>query len=92
MLFSLQMPTESLIGEEVDEGMVQTDAHTYSGVISLADVQNGTPSTMRFYIGWEEEETEEGDAADSQLGSMKDVSTNIPVRVVISQYLGETIE
>lgn len=79
-------------GEEVSEGMVRTADHTYSGVISLADVTNGVASTMRFYIGWEEEESEEGDVSDTQLGNLKDVTADLPVNVVISQYSGETLE
>ena len=79
-------------GEEVSEGMVRTADHTYSGVISLSDVTNGVASTMRFYIGWEEEETEEGDVSDTQLGNVKDVTADLPVNVVISQYSGETLE
>ena len=78
--------------EEVSEGMVRTADHTYSGIISLDDVKNGIPSTMRFYIGWEEEETEEGDESDTQLGNLKDITTKLPVNVVISQYSGETLE
>ena len=79
-------------GEEVSEGMVRTADHTFSGVISLDDVKNGIPSTMRFYIGWEEDDTEEGDESDTQLGNLKDVTTELPVNVVISQYSGETLE
>ena len=76
----------------VSEGMVRTADHTYSGVISLDDVKNGIPSTMRFYIGWEEDDTEEGDESDTHLGNLKDVTTELPVNVVISQYSGETLE
>ena len=72
--------------------MVRTADHTYSGVISLDDVKNGIPSTMRFYIGWEEDDTEEGDESDTHLGNLKDVTTELPVNVVISQYSGETLE
>ena len=79
-------------GEEVSANMVRTGDHTYSGVISLDDVRQGIASTMRFYIGWEEEETEEGDESDTQLGNLKDVTTQLPVNVVISQYSGETLE
>ena len=79
-------------GEEVSANMVRTGDHTYSGVISLDDVKNGVASTMRFYIGWEEDETEEGDESDTQLGNIKDVTTKLPVNVVISQYSGETLE
>lgn len=79
-------------GEEVSANMVRTGDHTYSGVISLDDVKEGIASTMRFYIGWEEDETEEGDESDTQLGNIKDVTTKLPVNVVISQYSGETLE
>ena len=79
-------------GEEVSEGMVRTADHTYSGIISLNDVKNGVASTMRFYIGWEEDESEEGDEADTQLGNIKDISAQLPVNVVISQYSGEQLE
>lgn len=79
-------------GEEVSANMVRTGDHTYSGVISLDDVKEGIASTMRFYIGWEEDETEEGDESDTQLGNIKDITAKLPVNVVISQYSGETLE
>ncbi len=79
-------------GEEVSEGMVRTGTHTYSGTIPLTDVKNGVASTMRFYIGWEEEETEEGDEEDTQIGNLKDLTTDLPVNVVVSQYSGEELE
>ena len=72
--------------EEVSTGIVQTGEDTFSGVISLSDVTNGVPTTLRFYIEWEEEETVEGDILDSQLGSFKDLSTNLPITVVVTQY------
>ena len=78
-------------GEEVSEGIVQTGENTYSGIISLNDVKNNVASTVRFYLGWEENETEEGDTQDSELGSIMDLSTNLPVRVTVSQYLGEEL-
>ena len=78
-------------GEEVSQGIVKTGTNTYSGVISLNDVRNEVASTIRFYIGWDEEETDEGDESDSELGSLKDVTTSLPVNVVVTQYLGETI-
>ena len=48
--------------------------------------------TMRFYIGWEEEEEEEGDEEDTQIGNLKDLTTDLPVNVVVSQYSGEELE
>ena len=41
---------------------------------------------------FEEDETEDGDVSDTQLGNLKDLSTELPVNVVISQYSGETLE
>ncbi len=79
-------------GEEVEEGIVKTGDNTYSGVISLEDVTNEVQTTLRFYIGWEELENGQGDIADTELGLIKDISTNIPVDVVVTQYLGEPIE
>ena len=78
-------------GEEVEEGIVKTGDNTYSGVISLEDVTNEVQTTLRFYIGWEELENGQGDIADTELGLIKDISTNIPVDVVVTQYLGEPI-
>ena len=78
-------------GEESSDGIVQTGENTYSGVINLNDVKNKVASTMRFYIGWDEKETEEGDLQDSELGSVIDLSTDLPVRVTVSQYLGEEL-
>lgn len=78
-------------GEEVEEGIIKTGENTYSGVISLEDVTNEVQTTLRFYIGWEELENGQGDVADTELGLIKDISTNIPVDVVVTQYLGEPI-
>ncbi|HCC04528.1 MAG TPA: hypothetical protein DEP51_06755 [Clostridiales bacterium] len=78
-------------GEEIEEGIIKTGDNTYSGVISLEDVTNEVQTTLRFYIGWEELENGQGDIADTELGLIKDISTNIPVDVVITQYLGEPI-
>ena len=79
-------------GQEVSQGMVRTGSHTYSGVISLDDVENEVASTMRFYIGWEEEGDDEGDEEDTHIGNIKDLSASLPVNVVVTQYSGETLE
>lgn len=78
-------------GQEVSGGLTLTGTNTYSAIISLSDVQNEIPATFRFYVGWDEEETEEGDEADTQLGSIKDVSTSLPVTVVVTQYSGASL-
>ena len=78
-------------GVETSTGITQTGTNTYSGIISLNDVQNAVQTTVRFYLGWDEVETEEGDIADSQIGLTQNSSTYLPVRVDISQYLGEQL-
>lgn len=78
-------------GVETSQGITQTGTNTYSGIISLSDVENEVQTTLRFYLGWEEEETDEGDVADSQIGLTQNQVTNLPVRVDISQYLGESL-
>lgn len=77
---------------EVSSGIVQTGPNTYSGIISLADVKNSVPTTVRVYLEWEEKGTAAGDAADSQLGLVRGNVTSLPVIVEASQYLGETLE
>ncbi len=79
-------------GQEVSQGMVRTGSHTYSGIISLADVEAEMASTMRFYIGWEEEGDDEGDEEDTHIGNIKDLSASLPVNVVVTQYSGGTLE
>ena len=79
-------------GVESDKTLTRTAEKTYSGIISLDDVQKGVLTTARFYIKWDDEETTLGDKSDSQIGSTKDVSLGLPIVVVVSQYLGETLE
>ncbi|MBR3134342.1 MAG: hypothetical protein IKG56_02660 [Clostridia bacterium] len=76
---------------EVSEGIIRTGANTYSGIISLNSIQNGEKCKLRFYIGWDEDESGESDENDSVLGHLKDISTSLPVEVVVTQYLGEEI-
>ena len=78
-------------GEEDSEGLVRTGINTYSGIIDLDDIEDEIESTIRFYIGWEEEETQSGDESDTQIGLTPGVSTDLPVTVVVTQYLGEQL-
>ena len=78
-------------GSEVATGITRTATNTYSGFISLSDVQNGTPTTLRFYITWENQGTAAGDAEDSELGLEEQQLIGLPVTAVITQYTGETI-
>ena len=77
--------------QETDE-LVRTGENTYSGIVTLNDVESNKPTTVRFYIGWEDDETGQNDEADSRLGVLREISSlNLPVSVVISQYSGEQL-
>ena len=76
---------------EVSEGIVKTGDNTYSGIIPLSSIKNGEKCKLRFYIGWDEDESGEADEDDSALGQLKNVSTSLPVEVVVTQYMGEEI-
>ena len=77
--------------EEVNSGnLIRTGENTYTKVISLADIKNGTTNTVRVYVKWNN--IEENNDVDSVIGSTKNNYINIPVTVIVSQYLGEVIE
>ena len=78
-------------GLEDETGIVQTAENTYTGTISLADIEAGTTNTIRVYLGWRDDGTGVNDAKDSILGTTKDIQVAIPVEVKASQYLGEEI-
>lgn len=77
--------------EEVNSGnLIRTGENTYTKVISLADIKNGTTNTVRVHVKWNN--IEENNDVDSVIGSTKNNYINIPVTVIVSQYLGEVIE
>ena len=77
--------------EEVNSGnLIRTGENTDTKVISLADIKNGTTNTVRVHVKWNN--IEENNDVDSVIGSTKNNYINIPVTVIVSQYLGEVIE
>lgn len=78
-------------GVEDETGIIKTGESTYTGTISLADVEAGITNTIRVYLEWEDDGTGANDAEDSILGTTKDIQVAIPVEVKASQYLGEEI-
>ncbi|HQC84151.1 MAG TPA: hypothetical protein PLB45_04730 [Bacilli bacterium] len=68
---------------------VKTASDTYSGVIPLTSILKGETVTIRVNVNWEN--NTESDATDSSLGTKSGSSIEIPVNVIVSQYLGETI-
>lgn len=78
-------------GIESEEGITKTDVSTYTGVVSIEDIDAGKINTVRVYIGWDDDGTGQNDEADSILGSQKDIQVSIPVELKANQYLGEEI-
>lgn len=78
-------------GLEEQTGIVRTADTTYTGVISLSEIEQGKKVTVRVYIEWEDNKTGVNDEADSNLGKNKGLKVSIPVEIKVSQYMGEEI-
>ncbi|MBR4178872.1 MAG: hypothetical protein IKR57_05965 [Bacilli bacterium] len=80
----------SVTVEEVgNNNIIKTDVNTYSGVISLASINNEDLITLRVHISWDD--LEDYNEADTELGSAAGSKLRIPIEVSAIQYLGETI-
>lgn len=66
-----------------------SDENTYTGIISLNDIQNNTTSTLRCTFLWNNNEN--NNDADSAIGLDETNELEIPVHVKATQYLGEII-
>jgi len=77
--------------QETDEGntLVKTGENTYTGVIPLQKVKQGTTNNLKMEVEWQN--IEEYDANDSTLGSQYNSKLQIPITVKVVQYLGEEI-
>ena len=80
----------SVTVEEVGtNNIVKTDVNTYSGVISLASINNEDLVTLRVHIYWDD--LEDYDESDTEIGSLVNSKLRVPIGVSANQYLGETI-
>ena len=69
--------------------LVRTGENTYSGTISLAEVQAGNTANIRCYISWNNDETKNNE--DSIIGLGTRVNISLSANVTVTQYLGEEI-
>lgn len=69
--------------------LVKTGENTYSGIISLADVQAGNTADVRCYITWNNDETKNEE--DTAAGTTLDVTFSVSANVTVTQYLGEEL-
>jgi hypothetical protein len=77
-------------GEESASGVTQTDVNTYTGIISLEEIEEKKITTVRVYVEWENSQNENDDE-DTILGAITNLNLQLPVEVKASQYLGEEI-
>ncbi len=77
--------------EEIDnKGIVQTDAFTYSNIITLSEIEDEETNTIRVYLTWVNNEA--NNVKDTELGEVFGNTIEIPVEVVITQYMdGDTL-
>ena len=69
--------------------LVKTGENTYSGTISLADVQAEATATVRCYITWNNDDANNG--VDSAAGSNVNLELGLTANVTVTQYLGEDL-
>ena len=69
--------------------IVRTDEYVYSGIISLAAIENDETYTIRVTIFWDD--FEEYNESDTELGGVEDSLITIPIIFHAQQYLGETL-
>lgn len=74
-----------LNGEET----IKTGPNTYSGIVTLDQIEQNTKITLRINLTWESERNY--DYNDTTLGMTEDAKIRIPVGISVNQYLGETI-
>lgn len=69
--------------------LVKTGENTYSGTISLAEIQAGNTANIRCYVTWNNDETKNDE--DSAIGIGTRANVSLSASVTVTQYLGEEI-
>lgn len=70
--------------------LVKTGENTYTGIISLADVQAGNKANIKACIKWTNDEEKNG--ADTEIATTGErVKFQVEAKVTVTQYLGEAI-
>lgn len=78
-------------GVENQSDIIRTGNNTYTGIITLEEIEQLKKVTVRVYVEWKDDNTGKNDEEDSKLGNNKDIKVAIPVEVNVSQYVGEEI-
>lgn len=96
--YDITLNKENMTNEEIQITNIQelngntltrTAENTYTGVISIEDVENGEVNTIRVSIEWNNNEL--NNEIDSETGKNANSVLEIPITVNASQYVGENI-
>lgn len=77
--------SEIMAGNE----LIKTEENTYTGVIPLEKIKNGTKNKINIEIEWVD--NEENSKQDTILGTNEMAKIKIPINVHVCQYMGEEI-
>lgn len=69
--------------------LINTSENNYSGVIFLSDIKQGKKDEIKVTLNWENSDLYNKE--DTEFGKVKDNKISIPIKVTITQYLGENI-
>lgn len=80
-----------LISVEKDStnNIVKTAENTYTGIIPLEEIEKGAIDLVKIKFCWKNDE--QNNMVDSEIGTIINSKIQIPVKVNITQYLGEEI-
>lgn len=79
----------SSIRERSGKRIIRTGPHTYTGIISLTEIEQNKVDTIRTTISWPN--VEANNDKDYELGKTEDKTVEIPVTVLLTQYTGEQV-
>lgn len=74
---------------ETNNELIQIEPNTYVGVIPLQKIKNGEDNTIKITFEWEN--NEDYNEVDTAIGTKKNSKLQIPITVIVTQYLGEEI-
>lgn len=78
------------VSETSGKNIIQTGEHTYTGVISLSEIQSNQVDTIRTTVSWVNDETK--NTEDTEIGMKDNPTIVLPIQVRLIQYTGEEIE
>ena len=79
----------SSIRELSNKRIIRTGAYTYTGIITLDEIEQDKVDTIRTTINWPN--VEANNDKDYELGSTESGVMEIPVNVLLTQYTGEQV-